>query len=313
MPDKIRIPGYLFSCLSGALVVLPGMAAASIIESAIDTAALSGRIGLAYGDHTINSNLATGVDDDNYSFQGTAGDQIRVIVSSSTYGFDPVITLREASGATVQGASCNGNPSRTVSVQCTTSLDQTLSSTGVYFLNLSEIGANEAGNYNLSLYQYPPANNWDGIAYDTPLFEQLGHRGDMDFLAFNGAAGTGVKISLASSTYGLDPRLEVWDPSGNLIEDTWCNGNPSRTTATRCSVVPELDLSETGTYKIGLSDFSWNETGGYGIGVSCLYGDCPSALPSAVPIPASIWMFGTGLVGLCLTARRDKACTVCSG
>lgn len=309
MPDKTRIPGYLFSCLSGLLAVLPGMATASIIESAIDTAALSGRIGLTYGDHTINSNLATGVDDDNYSFQGTAGDQIRVIVSSSTSGFDPIVVLRDASGAIVQSASCNGNPFG--AVQCTTNLDQTLSSTGLYFLNLSDIGANEAGNYNLSLYQYPPANNWDGIAYDTPLFEQLGHRGDMDFLAFNGAAGTGVKISLASSTLGLDPQLEVWDPSGNLIESTWCNGNPFG--AVKCSVVPELDLSKTGTYKIGLSDFSWNETGGYGIGVSCIYGDCPSALPSAVPIPASIWMFGTGLVGLCLTARRDKACTVWSG
>jgi len=303
MPDKIRISGHLFSCLFGLLAVLPGMAAASIIESAIDTSALSGRISLAYGDHTINSSIATGVEVDNYSFQGAAGDQIRMIISSSTFGFDPRIVLRDASGSILQTASCNGNPLR--AAQCSTSLDQTLSSTGLYFLNLSDIGANEAGNYILSLYQYPPANNWDGIAYDTPLFEQLGHRGDMDFLAFNGAAGTGVKISLASSTFGLDPRLEVWDPSGNLMEDTWCNGNPLR--ATRCSVVPELTLPETGIYKIGLSDVGWDEIGGYSIGVSCLYGDCPSALPSAVPIPASIWMFGTGLVGLCLTARRDKA------
>jgi len=293
MPDKIQVS----ACLLGLAVAFPGMAAASIIESAIDVSGQTGFVDFAYGDHTINSSIATGVEVDNYSFQGNAGDQIRLIVSSSTFGFDPKIVLRDASGSIVQTASCNGNSFGTA--QCSTNLDQVLSSTGLYFLNLSDIGANESGNYNLSLYQYPPANNWDGIAYDVPLFEQLGHRGDMDFLAFNGSAGTGVQISLASSTFGLDPRLEVWDPLGNLIEDTWCSGNSFGTA--KCSLTPGLNLSETGIYKIGLSDVGWNETGGY-----CLYGDCPSSLPSAVPVPASIWMFGTGLAGLCLTARRHR-------
>ncbi|HHJ14728.1 MAG TPA: VPLPA-CTERM sorting domain-containing protein [Gammaproteobacteria bacterium] len=126
----------------------------------------------------------------------------------------------------------------------------------------------------------------------------------MDFLAFNGSAGTGVKISVASNTLGLDPLLEVWDPLGNLIESMSCNGNPFGPTT--CTLAPELNLSETGLYRIGLSDVGWNETGNYSIGISCLFGDCPSAIPSPVPVPAAIWLFGSGLAGLCVTARRNK-------
>ena len=292
MPDITRISACLLSLSLG----LPGAATASIIESAIDTSGLTGFIDLAYGDHTINSRVAVGVEVDNYRFEGNSGDRIRLIVSSSTVGFDPQITLRDASGAVLQTASCNGNP-----FHCATNLDQTLPGSGTYFLNLSDVGSNESGNYTLSLYQYPPANNWDGIAYDAPLSEQLGHLGDMDFLAFNGSAGTGVKISLASNTVGIDPLLEVWDPLGNLIESMSCNGNPFT-----CTLAPELNLSETGLYRIGLSDVGWNETGSYSIGVSCLFGDCPSAAPSPVPVPTAIWLFGSGLAGLLVTTRRNR-------
>jgi len=284
------------ACLLGLSMLLPGAASASIVESAIDTSGLTGFIDLAYGDHTINSGIAVGVDVDNYRFQGNAGDRIRLIVSGSSLGLDPKIVLRDESGTVLQTVSCNGNP-----FACSTNLDQTLSSTGTYFLSLSDVGSNESGNYTLSLYQYPPTDNWNGIAYDTPLSEQLGHLGDMDFLAFSGSAGTDVKISLASTTPGIDPLLEVWDPLGNLIESVSCSGNPFA-----CSLAPELNLSETGIYRIGLSDVGWNEIGNYSIGVSCLFGDCPSAAPSPVPVPATIWLFGSGLAGLFVTTRRNK-------
>ncbi|HED52552.1 MAG TPA: hypothetical protein ENI83_03250, partial [Gammaproteobacteria bacterium] len=271
MPDKIQVS----ACLLGLAVAFPGMAAASIIESAIDVSGQTGFVDFAYGDHTINGSIAIGVTNNNFRFQGNAGDQIRFIVSSGTPNLDPLIELRDASGTLLKAASCNGKPS-VYAIQCSANLDQTLAGTGTYYLNLSETNADESGNYTLSLEQRPPATNWDAIAYGTPLSEQLGHAGDTDFLAFNGLAGTGVKISFASTTPGLDPSLEVWDPLGNLVESTWCNGKPS-VYPINCSVVPALDLLETGTYRIGLSDYGWDEIGGYNVGVSCLYGDCPSS------------------------------------
>ncbi len=292
----------------GLFAALPNITRGSTIESAVDVTGLTGAVGLAYGDHTVNAGTADIVDVDNYTFEGKAGDALRLVVSTTTAGFDPELVLRDPTGAILQTVSCNGNSGPFGrATRCSAVLDQTLSTTGGYFLNLSDLGANEIGDYSLHLETYPPTDNWTGFAYDTPVNEALGHLGDMDFLAFNGTTGTGVQVTLSSLTGGLDPNLEIWDPLGNLVENISCNGNAGPFgRATLCSVAPELTLTETGIYKVGLNDLGWNELGDYQLGVSCLFGNCPSAAPSAVPIPAAIWLFGSGLLGFVTIARRKN-------
>ncbi len=280
----------------GLSLLVSAVTQASTIENAVDTAGLTGFVDIAYGDHTINSGLASNVEVDNYRFNGVAGDSLRLVLSTTSGGLDPEIVLRDPSGSILQSVSCNGS----YSSRCSTLMDQVLPSTGAYYLNISDINADEAGNYSLHLDTYPPENNWTGFAYDTPLDETLGHLGDMDFLAFKGTAGTGVQITVASLSGGLDPNLEIWDPVGNLIENVSCNGSYSSI----CSVSPLLNLTETGIYKIGLADVNWDETGSYRLGVSCLYGACPSEAPSLVPLPPAVWLFGSGLLGLGAILRR---------
>ncbi len=286
----------------GLSLLMSAVSQASTIENAVDTAGLTGFIDIAYGDHTINSGLASNVEVDSYRFNGTAGDSLRLVLSTTTNGLDPQIVLRGPTGEVLQTVSCDGYAGIGAR-RCATSLDQSLSSTGSYYLNVSDINADEAGDYSLHLDTYPPENNWTGFAYDTPLDETLGHLGDMDFLAFKGTAGTGVQITLASLTRGLDPNLEIWDPLGNLIESISCDGYAGIGART-CSLAPSMDLTETGIYKIGLADTYWDETGNYRLGVSCLYGACPSDAPSAVPVPAAVWLFGSGLLGLAARLRR---------
>jgi len=308
MLKKYHLGISALSLVAGLSGGLSNTVLASTIENAVDTSVLTGRISLAYGDHTINSGLGTNVEVDNYQFSGVAGDSLRLVLSTTSGGLDPQIVLRDSTGVELQTTSCNGNTTNIyrTPIRCSAVLDQTLSSTGTYYLNVSDIGANEAGNYSLHLDTYPPANNWTGFAYDTPVDEALGHLGDMDFLAFNGAAGTGIQLTLASSSPGLDPNLEIWDPLGNLIEATSCSGNTANIyrSPILCSVSPTLNLTETGIYKIGLNDAGWNETGNYRLGLSCLYGVCPSAAPSAVPLPPAVWLFGSGLLGLASIVRR---------
>ena len=263
-----------FVAVAGILggVIVPHSAFASTNENEIDTTGLTGFIALTYGDHTVNSGIADVVEVDSYRFQGVAGDPVRIVISTSTGGLDPEMELRGPAGAVLQTASCNGGSFST----CSVNLDFTLTSTGTYTLNVSDINADETGNYSLHLDLYPPTNNWVGFAYDSPVLEDLGHLSDMDFLAFNGAAGTGVRVTTHTFTGGLDPHLEIWDPLGKLISDTNCNGGSFST----CTTSVDLDLSLTGVYRLSLSDLSWNETGSYDLGVSCLFGDCPTAAPA---------------------------------
>ncbi len=288
----------------GLSLMLSNTVSASTIEHAVDTAGLSGFIDLAYGDHTVNSGLATNFDVDKYKFSGVAGDSIRLVLSTTSGGLDPLIVLRDSTGTVLNTTTCNGNDVFGRGIRCSTVLDQVLSTTGTYVLNLTDSGSNEAGNYTMSLDLNPPVNNWTGFAYDTPLDEALGHLGDTDFLAFSGAAGSIIKLTLASLTGGLDPNLRIWDPLGNLVDTTSCNGNDVFGRGILCIVSPELNLTETGIYKIGLNDTGWNETGNYRLGVSCLFGDCPSAAPSAVPVPPALWLMGSGILGLGASFRR---------
>lgn len=270
---------------------------ASTVESTIDTTGLPGTISLSLGDHTANSSISSGVEVDGYTFSGTAGQSIRIVAAGRTGFYDPQIELRNPSGTVLQTIFCTGS-----SAGCSTNLDQTLTETGTYFVNISDSGANESGNYVLHLDEYPPQNNWTGLAYDTTISEALGHYGDHDYLAFSGSAGTGVRFSLQGLTGFLDPHLQVWDPSGNTLEvDLFCTGSSGG-----CSIVSDLNITSSGIYRLAVFDQGLNEIGNYDINLSCTFGACPTAAPT-VPVPAAVWLFGSGLIGLIGIARRKKA------
>lgn len=270
------------------ILTLPQVALASTIESTIDTAAMGEPIAISYGDHTVNSGISPKVDVDGYSFQGKAGDSIRIVTVGHSNYFDPVIELRGPGGAVIQTQSCSVGYGT-----CSINLDQTLSSDGTHYINISDVSNNESGSYTLHLDQYRPANNWDAMTYDNPVTDLLGHGGDHDFFAFNGTSGTGVRINVAGNSNYLDPWLQVWDPSGTMIVDQGCGVGYGT-----CSFFTELAIASTGIYTMGLFDAGFSETGSYSINVACTFGSCPTDAPSPVPLPAAFWLFGSGMFGL---------------
>lgn len=276
--------GFVCSLLYAGSVV------ASTIENAVDTTGMTGFIPIQYGDHTINSAIDTVVDVDSYRFTGAAGDQVRAVISSFATRMDPVLELRGPSGAVLKTTSCDGF------FGCSVNIDESLPSSGTYVLSVSDVGVDETGGYTLHMDRYPPLNNWTGLLYDRPLTDVLGHMGDHDFLAFNGAAGTSVRLAVSSAATRMDPHLEVWDPNGVRIYDQSCDGFFG------CSLVASLDLSIGGLYRLGLSDINWDETGGYNLGLTCQFGNCPSV----VPIPPAVWLLASGLLGLVGVVRPSR-------
>jgi hypothetical protein len=134
----------------------PNAVCASTIENTIDTLGLSEPIQISYGDHTANAEITPGVDIDGYTLQGQNGDQIRIVMTGHTDGFDPFIELRDPAGSVIQTQSCS-----TGLFTCAVNLDQALTNNGTYFLNVSDLGTTDAGAYTLHLEQYPPANNFE--------------------------------------------------------------------------------------------------------------------------------------------------------
>lgn len=300
-----------------AIGFISGLAAsgellASPIERTVDTTGLIGAVGLQYGDHTVNSALATALEVDSYTFAAAAGDQLRLNLHTLTTGVDASLILRGPTGTVATSTACNGHTGiGGAATLCSLGLDYTISSAGTYTVNVSDAGSDNAGTYQLHLDRYPPLNNWVGFGYNSPTITELGHSTDIDFFAFNGVANTGARLTVATTTAGIDSVLEVWDPSGSRISQTFCNGHTGIGGApTLCTNSVDLNLASTGVYKVGIYDSGLDNTGGYNMQVNCLFGNCPlpgAAVPVPVPEPSSYLMALLGLGVVLGAARRRRA------
>ena len=125
-------------------------------------------------------------------------------------------------------------------------------------------------------------DNTSGCAVDTPTDRDL-------FILSNGAAGTSIRFNVLGATPGLDPRIEVLDPTGAVVTDTSCSSTSS---ISGCSFSADLDLSVTGEYVIAISDVGTNETGDYQMTLNCIVGSCPGA-PALVSIAYDVAVLDT--------------------
>ena len=293
-----------------ALVALLGTCAlASPVEHAVDVTNAADFVRLRYGDHTVNAGLATPLEADRYTFVAGAGDRVQIALHTLTAGLDPSLVLRGPTGTILKSVACAGQSFGTP-VLCSTALDQSLTAAGVYTLNVSDVGADDTGSYQFHIDGHPPIDNWVGLAYGAvnEVSSSIGHTTDSDYFAFNGVAGTVVRLTVRTTTAGagLDPYLEVWNPAGARISNTVCNGN-SFGTPVLCSNLADVALEASGVYKIGIYDASWDETGGYKLSVGCQFGNCPSVSsppPMPVPEPDSIALLIGGLGWLGFATRR---------
>ena len=96
------------------------------------------------------------------------------------------------------------------------------------------------------------------IAYgDHTINSTISSGAELDVYQFLGTAGDSVSIAVTGSTYGFDPRIEVRDSSGALLNDQNCNTNAT------CSVTAITSLPSTGAYTATVSDLGLNNTGDY--------------------------------------------------
>lgn len=290
--------------LAAALAGAPWMAMASPNEITVDVTNATGSVALVYGAHTLGASVATGVDLDTYTFDAVAGDHLRLALTTLTVNLDPLVRLRDPTGAIVRTVSCSAGSTS----GCSLDLDETIAANGRYTLNVSDNGTDNAGNYVLHLDRYPPVNNWLGVAYASPHDDAVGHQPDMDFYAFRGVAGTAVNLSLQTLTVDLDPKFEVWGPTGAKLVDTGCSAGST----SGCSVSLELAIATDGLYRIGINDQGWDNLGNYRLQVSCAFGNCPSPIeppPLPVPEPATwaLWLAGAGLLARRLRPGRASS------
>jgi len=235
-------------------------------------------------DTPIIDTLNPQVDGDFFTFNATAGTDIRFNVLSTTNGLDPVFEVRDPNGLVVingaaDGASCASN------LTCSFSVNYSPVVTGTYSLIIYDINVNNTGNYQLNLWCMfgPCDSNGDGdpdpngplLSYVTATIDTLSPAVDADFFTFNATAGTDIQFNVLSTTNGLDPVFEVRDPDGNVIINGAADGASCSSNLT-CSFSLAFSPTLSGIYSLILYDIGINNTGVYQLSLWCLQGNCDS-------------------------------------
>ena len=267
---------YFFFLIGLTIWLLPS-ARAMQVETSVGCVEGAEPLALAYGDKTTGCGLETGADEDTFSFVGATGDEININLRSLAGGLDPLISLRDPSGAEVTTGSCSGGSFGL----CSFTIAQVLPQSGVYTLVLSEINLDEAGGYSLVVERVFPTLNPVTLTFDVPVSDELTPTVDMDFYEFTGATGDEININLRSLAGGLDPLISLRDPSGAEVTTGSCSGGSFGL----CSFTIAQVLPQSGVYTLVLSEINLDEAGGYSLVVERVFPTLnPVTLTFDVPV-----------------------------
>lgn len=223
---------------------------------------------IEYGQHTTGCGISPAVDLDSFRFQAVAGDEIRVCIRGLTDNFDVNYQLRDASNVTIDAASCSAGTFDT----CGLCRQVPLEVSGQYTILISDAGTDNAGNYVLQLERVPPVFIPTVIVHGATVSGSISPVTDLDFVRFEGVAGTEIRISVLGQTDNLDPRIEVLDPQARPAEiiDQFCSAG----TFSTCSFTVDRTLEHSGDHVIIVSDQGSDNGGNYQISLQCLFGSC---------------------------------------
>jgi len=132
--------------LSLTFILIPLLVLAQQSESSVacDEGVVLEPLQINYGDHTVNCEIDAPTELDQFTFVGSADDNIRITVLSTTTNMDPTLEVRDPEGTVIATKSC-GN------FRCSFTLDLSLTLSGTYLLALYDGGANETGGYQVNL------------------------------------------------------------------------------------------------------------------------------------------------------------------
>ena len=208
-------PYVWFYAYTNDLVSVTGSMTLQLFQDQTGTLSLNGP---AFAASTLLGQVA------DLSFSGTAGQQVSLSVSDSTYGIDWLVVSNVGEFLFPLEANDSGAFS--------------LPSNGTYFVQL---GGGAAGSADVTLYDATPATG--NITVNGSAASLNTNPGQPLELSFSGTAGEQLLVGTSSSTYG-SVSYTVFEPDGYSLASGWLTG------ASGSDSIPPLPSN--GTYTLEL-------------------------------------------------------------
>jgi hypothetical protein len=234
---------------------------------------------------------------DEYTFTGSAGQQIAVSMSAS---FDTFLYLLNPDGS-VLAVNDDANPNVGTDSRIPPTGFVTLPSSGVYSILANSFRPEDGGPYTLNLIAGTTCN-LTAIAFGETKTGTL-NSGDctnpvdedgtpVDFYTFNGTAGQQIAITLNATSGNLDPYLYLITPSGDLLADDDNGGGGTAARIPQGAGFGRLPVS--GTYTIIVNTVLTSQSGNYSLNLTKAATDCAS-----VPLTLGTTINGSLVNGDC--------------
>ncbi len=198
---------------------------------------------------TISAEIINLTEMDAYVFNGTAGDRIIIQMRGKETGFDPRIEIYDPDGSPIISGEISNRLLRLETLKLTES--------GIYTVLAMDWGGNDIGSYNISIQCTNDPKNATRLEYNSALLGEVTNFAEMHAYSFSGTAGDIIILQMKGYESGFDPRVEIYDPEGNLIAEKEITYSFLR--------IDTLKLSESGKYTILAMDWGANDLSSYGI------------------------------------------------
>src|SRR5437899_1399312 len=249
---------------------------------------------MTYGQYATGCAIDQPTDLDRFVVAAGAGDTLRTTLQSLTNGLDPCVEIREPLGAVVATQCCSGDRPGLPPIRCALLFDVGVVTTGDHQLAVSDSGADDTGGYVLQIERIPPVPSLPVLPYNLAVQDRVDPQTDRDCMAWEATANTNVRLTLRSLASGLDPEIQVLDPTGAVATTNFCSGHDRFGNPFQCTVQTDLTPALTGTYTLCVRDLGADNVGGYEVNLQCLFGACPNPnhQPQLAPIGARMGTIG---------------------
>lgn len=184
-----------------------------------------------------------------YSFAGTAGNHVWIIMNDSEFWFESHLELYSPSGTELQDA-----------VGGTSAIeDFVLPESGTYEIRCSDDGWNNPGAFHLTLLKRPGATTFSGdmdggaLTSGQAVNASFQQPSDLDLYTFTAEAEDKITLVMHDDEFWMSSRWQLYGPDGTLV--TEAQGDTA--------AVDKLPLTQTGQYFLICRDIGSNDTGAY--------------------------------------------------
>ena len=212
---------------------------------------------LNFGD-SITASIDPECEFDVYTFTGSAGDKIFARMSEGegdSIFLDPELTLYDPNGDLVTSDSGPTNAFINAFM-----LDQS----GTYTLIATDDGADDTGDYCLSLQSLNNPGNPTPLNFGDSITASIDPECEFDVYTFTGSAGDKIFARMSEGegdSIFLDPELTLYDPNGDLVTS---DSGPTN------AFINAFMLDQSGTYTLIATDDGADDTGDYCLSLQSL-------------------------------------------